>query len=98
LLPPGFLFDASLVAVDPNTRFPLERKRTVRTPPIMSAAKGQHRILDKIATGRLIRRTAPGLGITLTPEIEAAYPFDDSAVYSCMLQDWGPPPDANWKR
>jgi hypothetical protein len=50
----------------------------------------------RIEAGRLIRPNAPGLGIVLTPEIEVAYPFDDSAVYSCMLQDWGPPPDESW--
>ena len=36
-------------------------------------------------------------GVTLTPEMESAYPFDETAVYSCMLTDWGPPPDDYWK-
>ncbi|WP_170134980.1 enolase C-terminal domain-like protein [Acuticoccus kandeliae] len=52
----------------------------------------------RIVEGRLVRPTAPGLGLTLTPEMEARYPFDESAVYSCMLHDWGPPPDSYWAR
>lgn len=52
----------------------------------------------RIENGRLMRPTAPGLGLTLTPEIEARYPFDESAVYCCVLHDWGPPPDDYWKR
>ena len=51
----------------------------------------------RIDGGRLIRPTASGLGITLTPEMEARYPFDETAVYSCVLNDWGPPPDDSWK-
>ena len=50
----------------------------------------------RIENGRLRRPTAPGLGISLTPEMEASYPYDASAVYSCMLNDWGPPPDSYW--
>ena len=51
----------------------------------------------RIEAGRLIRPTTPGIGVTLTSELEAAYPFDETAVYSCMLHDWGPPPDEHWK-
>jgi len=51
----------------------------------------------RIEKGRLIRPTAPGLGLTLTPEMEARYPFDETAVYSCVLTDWGPPPDSYWQ-
>jgi L-alanine-DL-glutamate epimerase-like enolase superfamily enzyme len=51
----------------------------------------------RIENGRLLRPTAPGIGVSLTSEIEAAYPFDQRAVYSCMLTDWGPPPDDYWK-
>lgn len=51
----------------------------------------------RIENGRLIRPTAPGLGLTLTPEMEARYPFDETAVYSCVLTDWGPPPDSYWQ-
>jgi L-alanine-DL-glutamate epimerase-like enolase superfamily enzyme len=52
----------------------------------------QARIID----GHLQRPTAPGLGLVLTPEMEARYPFDESAVYSCALIDYGPPPDSYW--
>ncbi len=51
----------------------------------------------RIEKGQLIRPTAPGIGVTLPPDMEAAYPFDETAVYSCMLNDWGPPPDDYWK-
>jgi L-alanine-DL-glutamate epimerase-like enolase superfamily enzyme len=50
----------------------------------------------EIVAGKLRRPRAPGLGLTLTPEMEARYPFDESAVYSCVLTDWGPPPDSYW--
>lgn len=52
----------------------------------------------RIEGGRLLRPTAPGLGLTLTPEIEARFPFDETAVYCCVLNDWGPPPDSYWAR
>lgn len=68
--------------------------------PMLDFPLGAEMIGDqgRIEQGRLIRPTAPGLGLTLTPDIEARYPFDDTAVYSCMLQDYGPPPDDSWKR
>lgn len=50
----------------------------------------------RIVDGHLIRPTAPGLGLTLTPEMEARYPFDETAVYSCALINFGPPPDNYW--
>ena len=50
----------------------------------------------RIEDGDLIRPTAPGLGLTLTPEMEARYSFDETAVYSCALIDFGPPPDSYW--
>ena len=50
----------------------------------------------RILNGRLLRPTAPGLGVTLTGDMEERYPFDETAVYSCMLHDWGPPPDEYW--
>ncbi|XWN30833.1 MAG: mandelate racemase/muconate lactonizing enzyme family protein [Devosia sp.] len=52
----------------------------------------------RIVGGKLLKPSAPGLGLTLTEEMEARYPFDESAVYSCMLNDWGPPPDETWQR
>ncbi len=51
----------------------------------------------QIRDGQLLRSTAAGLGLTLTPEIEARYPFDETAVYSCALLDYGPPPDSYWE-
>lgn len=50
----------------------------------------------RIENGRLLRSTAPGLGLTLTPDIEKRYPFDETAVYSCALLDYSPPPDSYW--
>jgi len=66
--------------------------------PMLSFPLGEDMIGDqgRIANGRLMRPTAPGLGLTLSPEIEARYPFDESAVYFCVLNDWGPPPDSYW--
>ena len=68
--------------------------------PMLAFPLGTEMIGDqgRIEGGHLIRPTAPGLGLTLTPEMEARYPFDETAVYSCMLHDWGPPPDEDWKR
>jgi len=67
--------------------------------PMLAFPLGAEMIGDRgrIADGRLQRPTAPGLGVTLTPEMEARYRFDETAVYSCMLHDWGPPPDETWK-
>ena len=52
----------------------------------------------RIENGQLLRPTAPGLGLTLTSEMEARYPFDETAVYSCALIDFGPPPDSYWAK
>ncbi len=52
----------------------------------------------RIEGGHLLRPTAPGIGVTLTPDMEARYPFDESAVYSCALIDFGPPPDEYWRQ
>ena len=67
--------------------------------PMLDFPLGREMMADqgKIVEGRLLKPTAPGLGVMLTAEMEASYPFDESAVYSCMLQDWGPPPDNYWK-
>jgi L-alanine-DL-glutamate epimerase-like enolase superfamily enzyme len=68
--------------------------------PMLAFPLGTEMIADqgRIVGGRLLRPTAPGLGLTLTPEIEARYPFDETAVYSCVLHDWGPPPDSYWQK
>ncbi len=68
--------------------------------PMLAFPLGEDMLGDQavIKGGRLLRPTAPGLGLTLTPEIEARYPFDPDAVYCCVLHDWGPPPDDYWRR
>ena len=76
-----------------------------RIPPIprkgarLAAVFSHSRLSDqaRIEKGNLMRPTAPGLGVTLTRQMEAEYPFDETAVYSCLLNDWGPPPDDYWK-
>ena len=67
--------------------------------PMLDFPLGAEMIGDQgqIVDGRLIRPTAPGIGVTLTPEMEARYPFDPTAVYSCALIDFGPPPDEYWR-
>ena len=49
-----------------------------------------------IKRGRLLRPDNPGLGVTLTEEIERRYPFDETAVYSCKILDRGKPPEEYW--
>jgi len=68
--------------------------------PMLDFPLGVEMIGDqgRIENGWLLRPTAPGIGVTLTPEMEARYPFDETAVYSCALIDFGPPPDEYWKR
>ena len=53
---------------------------------------GQRQIRD----GRLGLPDAPGIGVTLTPELEARYSFDPTAVYSCILQDYARNPEIYW--
>ncbi len=67
--------------------------------PMLSFPLGEEMMGDQgqIIDGRLMLPTASGLGLTLTPEMEARYPFDRSAVYSCVLNDWGPPSDDYWQ-
>ena len=50
----------------------------------------------RIEGGRLFRPTAPGIGVTLTPRIEAQFQFDRIAVYNCQGIDYGSPPDDYW--
>jgi len=66
--------------------------------PMLAFPLGSEMIGDqgRIENGQLLRPTAPGLGLTLTSEMEARYPFDETAVYSCALIDFGPPPDSYW--
>lgn len=67
--------------------------------PMLDFPLGAEMMGDRatITGGRLLRPDAPGLGISLTPDMERRYPFDRDAVYSCMLADYGPPPDLYWK-
>ncbi|WP_421726190.1 mandelate racemase/muconate lactonizing enzyme family protein [Bauldia sp.] len=67
--------------------------------PMLAFPLGAEMIGDqgRIENGRLLRPTAPGLGLTLTPDMEARYPFDETAVYSCKLIDYGPPPERYWQ-
>ncbi len=66
--------------------------------PMLAFPLGAEMIGDqgRIVDGELLRPTAAGLGLTLTPDMEARYPFDETAVYSCALIDFGPPPDSYW--
>ncbi|WP_170432591.1 mandelate racemase/muconate lactonizing enzyme family protein [Ruegeria arenilitoris] len=68
--------------------------------PMLDFPLGREMMADqgRIVDGNLVRPTAPGLGLTLTPEMEARYSFDETAVYSCALIDFGPPPDSYWTR
>ncbi len=67
--------------------------------PMLAFPLGAEMMGDQglIVGGRIRRPDAPGIGVTLTAEMEARYPFDETAVYSCMLQDYGPPPDSYWQ-
>ncbi len=49
-----------------------------------------------ITGGMLSPPTAPGIGVRLTPGMEAAYPFDESAVYSCKIQEFQRNHDYYW--
>jgi L-alanine-DL-glutamate epimerase-like enolase superfamily enzyme len=68
--------------------------------PMLDFPLGRDMIGDqaRIVDGELRRPTAPGLGLTLTAEMEVRYPFDETAVYSCAQIDFGPPPDSYWAR
>jgi L-alanine-DL-glutamate epimerase-like enolase superfamily enzyme len=68
--------------------------------PMLAFPLGDEMIGDqcRIESGRLIKPTLPGLGLTLTPEMEARYSFDETAVYCCILTDRGAPPDDYWAR
>ncbi len=66
--------------------------------PMLDFPLGREMMGDqaKISGGRLARPDAPGIGVTLTQDMENRYLFDETAVYSCVLHDWGPPPDSYW--
>ncbi|MDE2789705.1 MAG: mandelate racemase/muconate lactonizing enzyme family protein [Paracoccaceae bacterium] len=66
--------------------------------PMLDFPLGDEMLADQrlISGGRLRLPDAPGIGVTLTPDMEARYPFDPSAVYSCILQDFIRNPDDHW--
>ena len=68
--------------------------------PMLAFPLGDDMLGDqcRIESGRLIRPSLPGLGLTLTQDMEASYRFDETAVYSCVLTDRGAPPDEYWAR
>ncbi|WP_120631389.1 mandelate racemase/muconate lactonizing enzyme family protein [Ruegeria sp. EL01] len=68
--------------------------------PMLDFPLGREMMGDqgKIVDGKLLRPSAPGLGLELTADMEARYPFDETAVYSCALIDFGPPPDSYWSK
>ena len=68
--------------------------------PMLDFPLGREMMGDRgrIVDGKLLRPGAPGLGLTLTKDMEASYGFDETAVYSCALLDYGPPPDSYWAR
>ena len=47
-------------------------------------AKGEFNVRD----GKISPPISPGIGVRLTPEMEAMYPFDENAVYSCKIQEF----------
>ncbi len=52
----------------------------------------------RVEQGTLLPPTAPGLGVHLTPEIEARYPFHPDAVYRCFPSPSAPPLDESvWR-
>ena len=66
--------------------------------PMLPFQLGEEMLGDsmRIIQGQLLRPDAPGLGVTLTEDIEERYPFDETAVYSCKTLHRGKPPDAYW--
>jgi L-alanine-DL-glutamate epimerase-like enolase superfamily enzyme len=50
----------------------------------------------RIERGCLLAPRLPGLGVRLTPEIEARFPFREDAVYSCSGDRNAVPAEGNW--
>jgi len=50
-----------------------------------------------IKNGHLKRPELSGIGITMNDQIEKNFPFDQKAVYSCVIVDRGQPSDDYWK-
>ncbi|MES2692409.1 MAG: enolase C-terminal domain-like protein [Verrucomicrobiota bacterium] len=51
----------------------------------------------RIAGGRLARPDLPGLGVTLTPELERRFAFREDAVYRCLVPAPKLPADDVWQ-
>ncbi|MGA1645233.1 MAG: mandelate racemase/muconate lactonizing enzyme family protein [bacterium] len=67
--------------------------------PMLAFPLGDVLLADslRIENGHIICPTTPGIGIEITPEVEAEFPFDPEAVYSCKLLNRGAPSDESWK-
>ncbi|MFZ8895084.1 MAG: mandelate racemase/muconate lactonizing enzyme family protein [bacterium] len=67
--------------------------------PMLAFPLGDVLLADslRIENGHIICPTNPGIGIEITPEVEAEFPFDPEAVYSCKLLNRGAPSDESWK-
>ena len=67
--------------------------------PMLAFPLGDVLLIDslRIENGHIICPTTPGIGIEITPEVEAQFPFDPEAVYSCKLLNRGAPSDESWK-
>jgi len=67
--------------------------------PMLAFPLGDILLADslRIENGHIICPTTSGIGIEITPEVEAEFPFDPEAVYSCKLLNRGAPSDESWK-
>ncbi len=67
--------------------------------PMLAFPLGDALLADslRIENGHIICPSTPGIGIEITPEVEAEFPFDPEAVYSCKLLNRGAPSDDSWK-
>ncbi len=51
----------------------------------------------RIDNGRLLAPRLPGIGVTLTPQIEKEYSFREETVYNCQGVQFESPPDSAWE-
>ncbi|MGA0306037.1 MAG: enolase C-terminal domain-like protein [bacterium] len=67
--------------------------------PMLAFPLGDVLLADslRIENGHIICPTTPGIGIEITPEVEAEFLLDPEAVYSCKLLNRGAPSDESWK-
>lgn len=66
--------------------------------PMLPFELADHLLGDqaRIEDGAIARFEAPSLGLQLSPEIEALFPYDPEAVYCCLPTAWERPPDDVW--